>query len=214
MNPSRFIFPLAALAVAVLLTACSKPAPTSYRIPKEERKPAEFAIPGSEGTSPVATQASAPSGMQVLPGMAEAAEAAGEISYTVPEGWTELAPEGIRKANLRVQDEKGSAEVTVLVFPGTVGGVAANINRWRQQIGLAPVAASDPAAVGTERPIAGHGARFVRIEGSPQSILGAILPFHGETWFFKMQGDSATVLDEEAAMLQFLDSVRMVDHAH
>lgn len=214
MRPLSCTFFIAALGALLLLSSCGEPRPTSYRIPKEERKTAEFAMPGSAGAPSETAQASTASGMQVLPGMAEAANAAGDIAYAVPEGWTELAPEGIRKANLRVQDGNGSAEVTVLVFPGDVGGVAANINRWRQQIGLAPVAPSDPAAIGAERTIAGHGARFVRIEGSPQSILGAILPFHGETWFFKMQGDTATVLSQEAAMLQFLDSVQLQDHAH
>lgn len=212
MNSFCSHLPLTLLAVTVFLAGCGKPAPVSYRIPKEDRAPAQFAVSGDSTASSRASGTG--STMQVLPGMAEAAAAAGTIAYTVPEGWTELPPEGIRKANLRVQDGKGSAEVTVLVFPGSVGGVAANVNRWRQQIGLEPSTETDPAALGTERTISGHGARFVRLEGGTQSILGAILPFHGETWFFKMQGDSDTVLAQDEAMQTFLDSVHLHDDAH
>jgi hypothetical protein len=59
-----------------------------------------------------------------------------EVSYIVPEGWEDLPASGIRKANLKVSDENGTAELTVLVFPGDVGGRLANINRWRGQVGL------------------------------------------------------------------------------
>jgi hypothetical protein len=152
--------------------------------------------------------------MQVLPGMAEATEAAGEIRYAVPGGWTELAPSGIRKAHLRVADEAGAAEMTVLVFPGDVGGPAANIDRWRRQIGLEPADESGPAELGEDLVIARHPGLYVRLESEPESILAAILPLHGETWFFKMQGDTATVLAQDAAMRAFLASVEMPGHTH
>jgi hypothetical protein len=54
----------------------------------------------------------------------------------------------------------------------------------------------------------------VRLEGNPKSILGGLLPFHGYTWFFKLSGDSGTVLANEAAMKGFIDSVRLEDTNH
>ncbi len=203
----RIISVLVVLA-ALFLSGCDRAEPVTYRIPKEERPaPATMAAP-----RPAAAPAG--SGMQVLPGMAEAAASAGDIRYAVPAGWTDLPVEGIRKAHLRVEDADGAAEVTVLVFPGDVGGASANIDRWRRQIGLEPLAAAGSADPGERITMAGHEALYVRLEGEPQSILAAILPFHGETWFFKMQGDTAVVLGQEAAMRAFLASVEMAGHTH
>ncbi len=36
-------------------------------------------------------------------------------------------------------DNGQKAKIAVSVFPGPVGGALANINRWRMQLGLAPI---------------------------------------------------------------------------
>lgn len=146
--------------------------------------------------------------------MAEAAQAAGGLSYSVPAGWTELPASGLRKATLQVTDENGSGELTVLVFPGDVGGTLANINRWRGQIQLAPVTEAELATISSPYPISKHGGLYVQLNGGAQSILGGLLPFHDSTWFFKFIGDSATVLANETQFKAFLDSVVLEDHAH
>jgi len=214
-NILNYTGPLA-LVVAMALTGCDQAEPTSYKIPKEDRSvsmpgPAASEAPAAE---PTASSAGNDNGMRVLPGMQEAANQAGGVSYQVPEGWEELAPSGIRKANLKVSDNDGSAELTVLTFPGDVGGTLANINRWRGQIGLDNVSASELDDFTEAYSVSKHKALYVRLEGSEQSILGAILPFHGNTWFFKLQGVSSTVLANESAMKAFLDSVALEDHHH
>jgi hypothetical protein len=205
---------------------CEKAEPTSYLIPKEPREVAVPAAPGDpskQAPAPFVAESSgasapdAPAGnnqMRVLPGMAEAANQAGEVRYRVPEGWEDLPPSGIRKANLRVTDDFGTAELTVLVFPGDVGGRLANINRWRGQIGLDPATPEELPAFTEAYTISQHRGLYVRLEGGMQSILGGLLPFHGSTWFFKLQGNSQTVLDNEAAMKAFLDSVQLEDRHH
>jgi hypothetical protein len=178
------------------LTACDKAAVKSYTIPKEP------AMAQSEPTGP--------DPMRPLPGMAEQAAAAGELQYTVPTGWRQLPASGIRKATLQVED----AELSVLVFPGDVGGELANINRWREQIGLAAVEESGLSTISRELTISQHPARYVDLIGPEKSIKGAILPFHGRTWFFKLIGPSDSVQANEAGLLEFLDSVQLPDTAH
>lgn len=197
-------------ALAVLPVGCEKAQPTVYRIPKEERS-VNITIP-SEQNAPPPTADSAK--MQVLPGMQEAANSAPEISYDVPEGWEELEPSGIRKANFTIHSDNGSAEVTILTFPGDVGGTLANINRWRDQIGLDPATSENVNEFSNPCEIAKHKALYVRLEGETRSIFGAILPFHGNTWFFKMFGDNPVVFANNEAMQRFLDSVRFGDHTH
>lgn len=208
MNPTRPSLAFAALA-SLLLAGCDTAEPTSYRIPKEER-----AVNMPAPVDQTKQAPSAPNGMRVLPGMEAAANEAGEIAYTVPEGWEEVEPSGIRKANFTVSDEDGSGEITVLVFPGDVGGRLANINRWRGQIGLDEATPEDLPAFTEGYTISGHRGLYVRLEGGTQSILGGLLPFHGFTWFFKFQGSSGTVLANEAQMKAFLDSVQLQDDHH
>lgn len=207
---------LASTSLLIALTGCERSEPTSYLIPKEERN---VTIPGaaperSQAAAATAAPASADGSMRVLPGMQEAANQAGEVSYTVPEGWEELPASGIRKANLKVTDANGSAELTVLVFPGDVGGRLANINRWRGQIGLAPSTPDELPAFTESYTISAHRGLYVKLDGAEQSILGGLLPFHGNTWFFKLLGDRDTVLANESAMKAFLDSVQLADTHH
>ncbi|MEC7280641.1 MAG: hypothetical protein VXU50_01130, partial [Verrucomicrobiota bacterium] len=85
------------------LVGCDQAEPTSYLIPKEDRT----AKMPTQVIDSAKTEASAsPNGsMRILPGMQEAADKAGEVSYMVPEGWEDLPASGIRKANLKVSDE-------------------------------------------------------------------------------------------------------------
>lgn len=202
--------PLIVAGIAALcLSACDQAQPVTYQIPKEQRADTMPTI--AAATTP---ETSAPSKMNVLPGMQQAANEAGEVDFITPEGWKKLAASGIRKANLKVTADTGSAEITILTFPGDVGGRLANINRWRGQVGLEAATDEDLPAFTTAYDISGHRGLYVRLEGETQSILGALLPFHGSTWFVKMLGDTPTVLANEASMQQFLDSIQIEDHAH
>ena len=194
-------------------TACQDEQPVSYRIPKEERVVQMPGMPANHPAQEAPTPASA-GNMQVLPGMQAAADAAPDVAFTLPEGWEDAGATGMRKVNLRVSDANGSAEITGLTFPGDVGGNLANINRWRGQIGLPAAQPDELPEFTSDTTLSGHRGLYVRMEGSEKSLIGAILPFHGDTWFFKMIGDSQTVLAQEAAMQAFLDSVQMEDAHH
>jgi hypothetical protein len=49
--------------------------------------------------------------------------------------------------------------------------------------------------------VAGTGA-------NAQRILGAMVPFQGATWFFKLTGPDKLVAQEKAAFTAFLDTVK------
>lgn len=200
----------ASITLAVVLTGCNQPQTTVYEVPKEDR--AVHITPKTEETT--ASTPAGSSSMQILPGMQEAADAAPEISYQVPEGWEEQMPSGIRKGAFTISSDSGNAEVTILTFPGEVGGALANINRWRAQIGLTPATSESSLEFSEPCTIANHEGLYVRLEGDSQSILGALLPFHGNTWFFKMLGDTPTIIANETSMQQFLDSIRFEAHTH
>lgn len=211
MNTPRTRSLLLALT-ALTFTACDKPEPVTYTVPKEGQVEQAASMPADHPEVPVAGN---PSGnMQMLPGMAEAAAAAPDLSYTIPEGWTDAGATGMRKANLRVVDEHGTTEITALTFPGDVGGLLANINRWAEQIGLESMTEEQVKQVTTPATISKHRGIYVSLLGPERSILGGILPFHGNTWFFKMTGPAATITEQESAFTVFLNSVAIEDDHH
>ena len=185
----------------LMLTACEQQGAQSYTIPKDK----------SLATS--APQTNEPE-MQVLPGMQSFADSASGITYQTPESWTEHPPSSIRKANFKINNASGTAEVSITVFPGDVGGTLANINRWRQQIGLSPIDESKLNENITPVVISNHQGNFTKLEGNTQSILGGILPFHGSTWFIKMQGDILAVDEEVETFKRFLSSIQIEDTTH
>ena len=185
----------------LLLAACEQQGAQSYTIPKEKI------------LAKSAPQTNEPE-MRVLPGMQSFTDSASDITYQTPESWTEYPPSSIRKANFKINNASGTAEVSVTVFPGDVGGISANINRWRKQIELSPIDESKLDENFTPVVISNHQGYFTKLEGNTQSILGGILPFHGLTWFIKMQGDILAVDEEVETFKHFLSSIQIEDTHH
>ena len=190
------------LAIGLLiLTACEQQSAQSYTIPKE--KSLATSAPQTNETE-----------MQVLPGMQSFADSASGITYQTPESWNEYPPSSIRKANFKINNASGTAEVSITVFPGDVGGTLANINRWRQQIELNSIDESKLNETITPVVISNHQGYLTKLEGNTQSILGGILPFHGSTWFIKMKGDILAVDEEVETFKGFLSSIQIEDTHH
>ena len=208
--------------ILLLLSGCKDPAVVSYSIPKSPPPTIFQAVPDEETEKSVINQVSklpttritAKTEMQILPGMQESADAGPDIVFSLPEGWTDAGSSGIRKANLRVNDARGSAEITALSFPGNVGGNLANVNRWCGQIELNTMSQAQLDSISEPITISYHGGTYLRLQGPQKSILVGILPFHGSTWFFKMLGDNATVQANELAMKSFLNSLKIHDSHH
>ena len=129
------------------------------------------------------------------------------IQWTLPGGWQQLAPDGIRLGNFAVPGKDGTkASVAITSFPGDVGTDLDNVNRWRQQLELAPVEqsqlSSESVAVGSS------DAKLFDISGATARTIVAFLRRNGATWFFKMTGDIGAVTDAKPAFIEFLKSVR------
>lgn len=113
----------------------------------------------------------------------------------------------MRKATFVIQGKDGAkAELAVTVFPGSVGGITANVNRWRGQLGLSPAgeqeitASAKPAKVGPDA-----GQRFVMTSADGSKTTDAVLVAKNDaTWFFKLSGDAAVVSGAADAFAQFL----------
>jgi hypothetical protein len=125
----------------------------------------------------------------------------------LPAGWTVGPENGMRKATWIVAGPDGTkAEIAVTVFPGNVGGLTANVNRWRGQIGLPSATGEEIAASAKPAKVGGiDSQRFVMASTDGKKGLDAVMtPHKGATWFFKMSGDAAAVSANGAALVAFL----------
>src|SRR5690606_17351687 len=64
--------------------------------------------------------------------------------WTVPAEWRPGVESSMRRGSFTVPAEGGLAlDISVQVFPGDVGGLLANVNRWRRQLSLPGVSQSE-----------------------------------------------------------------------
>lgn len=118
--------------------------------------------------------------------------------WAVPDGWVlDPTPRQMRLATYLVEDESGRAEVAITRFPGDVGGVLANINRWRGQMGLAPVSPDGLEGVIARFETEGYSGYEARIE-SPRGVMLAVGVFDqaaNQTWFVRVNMPDAPSAD-------------------
>jgi hypothetical protein len=181
MKRVKFSLPLLLLAA---LAGCQKDPIEVRRVPKEQ-----------------ASSATAMADSPRPPG----------VRWTTPKGWKELAGNGMRVASFSLPADAGKAEVTVVALPGDVGGELANVNRWRGQLALPPIAEADlPAARTSMR--SGLGSLFVYdFTGTGQKktrLVAGMIQVSGTMWFFKLMGDEAAVAAAKPAFLKLLEGLK------
>jgi len=67
----------------------------------------------------------------------------GRLTWTTPAGWSEEKGNVNRETTIRLDGPEPKLEISVTRFQGDGGGMLANLNRWRGQIGLDKVGEAD-----------------------------------------------------------------------
>jgi hypothetical protein len=211
MSPRTSFLSLA--AATLLLAGCGEEKVTTYRVPKEQ----DAAMPGQsapEAANPDAATPSGPAPSGPAPSMADTAVPTAEgdgLAWQAPGGWVPKKASAMRKGSFTVAGPGGDADLSITAFPGDVGGELANVNRWRSQIGMTPLAASELDGAVSHLQV--NNLDLVVVElfptGDPKSksILGAMVPYAGSTWFFKLAGPGTSVQAAREAFLGFLHTV-------
>jgi hypothetical protein len=202
-------FALLLVAPLVLLMACRDPKITSYRVPKEKPEALPPILTGQLPSGDASgTGASGDMAASAVP------TATGEsLSWNAPEHWKTKPASAMRKGSYAVPGENGAeADFSITAFPGDVGGELANVNRWRGQLELSPLKETDLPEATTR--LEQNGLNFVVVEfanyrlAKPQRIIGALVPFDGATWFFKLMGPEMLVAREKPTFFAFLQTVK------
>lgn len=112
---------------------------------------------------------------------------------------------------------KAQAAVNVSMSVSNGGGLLANVNRWRGQLGLAPMAESNlhkqlqtfdvPGGRATLVDMSGREAR----SGQKARLIGAIVERGSRTWFYKLMGDAQVVEQEKGPFTKFVGGVKYPD---
>jgi hypothetical protein len=174
---------------ALALAACQRDEVAHFRVPK----------PRPEVMAEVAgVPAPAPSGRG--------------LAWTLPAGWKEASGGGQMRYATLTPPVQGKVDVTVIRLPGPAGGELANVNRWRNQIGLAPLAEAElPRQRKLVKTPAGELAVYdFTSDGAKRTrTIAGLASIEDETWFVKMTGDAEAVASARPSFLDLLGSLRL-----
>lgn len=130
-----------------------------------------------------------------------------KLGWNVPSQWRQLQAGQMQIAKFAVPERGGAtAEVFVSIFPNDTGGLLANVNRWRKEIGLAPAEESDLGKVVSALDPAHPDAKLVDMTSNNRRLIAAIVPRGGSYWFYKLRGEAAAVTPEKEAFVAFVKS--------
>jgi hypothetical protein len=207
------------------LGACRDAKVSAYDVPKEASAelPATKPVPSSTASAeakqlppghPDMSQSSAApqanSAMPATPGLQTASGP--ELTWSAPGDWAAKPASMMRKATYTLTAGGATADLAITAFPGDVGGDAANVNRWRGQVGLPTVSDAEALASIERLNVNGLAIGVVDVcdKSSPNSahLIGAMVPFEGATWFFKLLGPDAVVGPQKAAFLGFVNTIK------
>jgi hypothetical protein len=183
----------AVTSLALLAAGCGREEIRVYRAPKRTEDPAT-----------AQTQAAS---------TATAGSRSG-VHWEAPANWTEQPATQMRVGSFGIKGANGgAADVSVIPLSGDSGTELGNVNRWRGQMGLSPVAEAELPALGAAVEIGDQSATLYDFLGTPanksvpERMLVAVANESGTAWFFKMMGDDGTVAGERVAFVAFLKSV-------
>jgi hypothetical protein len=126
-------------------------------------------------------------------------------TWTTPSTWTQEPPHQMRLASFKTP---GGAEIIITRFPGDVGGLLPNVNRWRGEVGLPDFATESDAKAQTNVQMGGLRANIFDFAGSEKHVRVAMVKVNDDTWFFKLIGPASAVANQQPAFDSFLQSVK------
>ncbi len=142
-----------------------------------------------------------------------APSADGDSVWTIPPGWQAMPPSQFLLAEFSVAGAGGAkAEINVAEMGGEGGGLLANVNRWRGQLGLGAVSDNDLAQQAKPLDVPDGKATQVDFTGTdpktnaPTRLVAVVVAQSGQTWFYKLMGDQKVVAQQKDAFTKFIQS--------
>jgi len=132
------------------------------------------------------------------------------FTFDRPAGWRENPqPEKQRIFEFQIDDARGSALVTFTIMGGDGGGLAANIDRWRQQVGLESLGDQAVIRSATRMSFVDAEGWLVEAMGKDRAILGVISLNSQFSMFLKMDGPPSLVASQRDTFTRVAQSFKM-----
>jgi hypothetical protein len=136
---------------------------------------------------------------------------ASKYTWDVPTEWKTVPASGMRLASFSWESsDKSLVDISVVVLNGDAGGLAANINRWRGQIGLTELSEAEVTAAIVMVDSSAGPIKTCAFSSSEtlQGLAAGILMDGEDSWFFKMSGSQTAVTENQPRFTRFLESLR------
>jgi hypothetical protein len=144
---------------------------------------------------------------------AQTQAASHQPTWEAPAHWERKASTQMRIGNYAVTNEAGQTlDFSITSFPGQVGGILANVNRWLGQVGIDPTDEEGLKQYLSDRTVDQKPAKLVLAESDDQALYAAILFHKDRSWFLKLMGDRALAQAEKENFLGLVDSFCLGDH--
>lgn len=179
--------------LCLLVSACKEPIRT-YRVAVEPNH-------GQQNPPPAALPRDMPSAPST------------QVVWQAEAGWEQEPPGQFLKAAYRIPD---LGRLTVSTLPGDGGGLAENVNRWRQQVKLprlpdSEIQGQSMTVNGSDHELLLFNLTTDQMSADTPGIFAAILPLEKETWYFKITAPANLLRESGASVFTaFLGSVRVV----
>ena len=133
-----------------------------------------------------------------------------QFAFQAPKHWQKQTASGFRVASYLVTKNELKVDVSVTKFPGDVGGDLANVNRWRNQLGLSSISNMQLTSDITSFKVGAITIKSIQYNSVDKAILAAIIFRNNESWFVKLMGDKTLVDQEKTSYRSFLESFKIL----
>jgi hypothetical protein len=209
-----------AVACAAALAGCAPKPDNQIRVdhvpPGVETTPL-IGVNTADGNSTSGPSMAGPApGMAALPGMAEFTAATPTPQWAPPATWTAVPLTTTRKGSWKAPADAPAdqqVEISVTVFQGNLGGLLANVNRWRGKVGLGEDATDANLGDYVQNlTLDGRAAQLVSVDGPKgESLDGVLVILPDRVWSLLLSGSTDAVKAQRPAFRAFLDSIKWED---
>jgi hypothetical protein len=141
-------------------------------------------------------------------------EVPNRVHWTVPSHWESVPASGFKLAQFKVPGKQGpDANISIVTLSGNAGGLLANINRWRGQLGLGPITQKEVNAYTDRKKMGAFDMHLLDIRGEDVALsvnaqkrfLVSVFRVDGDSYFIKFSGESSQLELEKEVFLTFLE---------
>lgn len=131
------------------------------------------------------------------------------FSWDIPASWMQANVNQFSKANYLIPSTSGSAEVSVSYFGGDAGGIEANVNRWRRQVGLQELNIQEIELIGESYlcKIGNYKVyEIINPDNNDLAFLCSVIPTETQTIFLKLRTYPTIIDNFKQEFIEFSSS--------